>query len=194
MEDLGIDTCTPVTKNLKGITLRSGLQLMLRELKLTYTIKNDVLLITTPEVEESNLITRVYDVADLVVCMDDKFARCDDYDSLIDVISNAIQPTTWDSVGGPGSISGKSLGTAKVLVVAQTYEVHSKILDLLKEIRSVAAKHSGEGLPRRNQIDPTILNQLRGCIGMSGGPLSPTTDKATQKKATSGEKPAVPGK
>ena len=52
---MGIGTDTPVTKNLKGITLRSALRLMLRELSLTYIIKDEVLLITTPEEAESQL-------------------------------------------------------------------------------------------------------------------------------------------
>ena len=38
-------------------------------------------------------------------------------------------------------------------MVSQTYEVHAKIADLLKEIRAVAAKHSGEGLPRRERAE-----------------------------------------
>ena len=67
MDDVGIETDTPVTKNLKGITLRSGLRLMLRELKLTYVIQDEVLLITTPETAEAHLTTKVYPVADLVL-------------------------------------------------------------------------------------------------------------------------------
>ena len=36
---------------------------MLRELKLTWTIENEVLLITTPEEAENRLIVKVLDVA-----------------------------------------------------------------------------------------------------------------------------------
>ena len=107
MEDVGIAVDHPVTQKFQGLSLRSALRLMLRELKLTYTIQNDVLLITTPEVEEANLVTRVYDVADLVVCIDDKLGRVDDYDSLIDAITSTIYSSTWDAVGGPGSISAR---------------------------------------------------------------------------------------
>lgn len=65
--DVGIGTDSPVTKNLKGISLRSALRLMLHELGLTYLIKDEVLLITTPEEAENQLTTKVYPVADLVL-------------------------------------------------------------------------------------------------------------------------------
>ena len=52
--DVGIGTDTPVTISLKGISLRAALRLMLGPLGLTYIIRDDVLLITTPEVEYSD--------------------------------------------------------------------------------------------------------------------------------------------
>ncbi|MCA9269024.1 MAG: hypothetical protein KDA41_11165, partial [Planctomycetales bacterium] len=67
LEDVGIGTDTPITRNLKGITLRSALRLLLKDLDLTYVIRDEVLLITTPEEAESQLVTKVYPVADLVL-------------------------------------------------------------------------------------------------------------------------------
>ena len=65
LEDVSVTTDTPVTINIKGITLRSALNLMLRNMQpeLTYTIKDEVLLITTPEVADENLFVKVYEVA-----------------------------------------------------------------------------------------------------------------------------------
>ena len=48
LADMGIGSDTPITRNLKGITLRSALRLMLKELDLTYVIRDEVLSITTP--------------------------------------------------------------------------------------------------------------------------------------------------
>jgi len=64
---VGIDT--PVTKSLKGISLRSALRLMLAELELTYLIDDEVLQITTPDDANSpdRLTTKVYPVGDLVI-------------------------------------------------------------------------------------------------------------------------------
>ena len=59
---LGADE--PITKSLNGISLASGLNLMLRDLDLTWTIVDEVLLITTPREAEEHLVTRMYDVGD----------------------------------------------------------------------------------------------------------------------------------
>lgn len=67
LEDAGAGSDTPITKNLKGISLRSALRLLLGGLDLTYVIKDEVLLITTPEKAGSELVTKVYPVADLVL-------------------------------------------------------------------------------------------------------------------------------
>jgi hypothetical protein len=53
LEDVGIGSDTPITRNLNGITLRSALRLMLKDLDLTYVIRDEVLLITTAEEAES---------------------------------------------------------------------------------------------------------------------------------------------
>ncbi len=67
LDDVGLGSDTPVTVDLSGVTLRSGLRLMLKEMDLTYVIRNEVLQITTPEEAESQLITKVYPVGDLVL-------------------------------------------------------------------------------------------------------------------------------
>ncbi|MFI4875874.1 MAG: hypothetical protein ACIALR_11070 [Blastopirellula sp. JB062] len=67
LEDVGLSTDVPVTRNLEGISLRSALRLLLKELELTYVVANEVLEITTPEDAETELVTKVYPVADLVM-------------------------------------------------------------------------------------------------------------------------------
>jgi hypothetical protein len=65
--DAGIGSDTPITRNIKGITLRSALKLVLGELDLTYALRNEVLLITSKAQADNMLTTRVYPVADLVM-------------------------------------------------------------------------------------------------------------------------------
>ena len=67
LADAGVGSDTPVTRNIKGITLRSALRLLLGELDLTYVIRDEVLMITTKTEAENILSTRVYPVADLVI-------------------------------------------------------------------------------------------------------------------------------
>jgi hypothetical protein len=67
LDDVGIPSDTPITFALASIPLRSALELMLDQLDLTWAIRSDVLLITTPEMEENMLVTKTYDVSDLLV-------------------------------------------------------------------------------------------------------------------------------
>jgi hypothetical protein len=67
LEDAATGSDAPVTANLKGITLRSALRLMLSKMDLTYVIEDEVLQITTAEKAGTKLVTRVYPVADLVL-------------------------------------------------------------------------------------------------------------------------------
>jgi hypothetical protein len=67
LSDAGVGTDTPITRSIKGITLRSALKLLLSELDLTYVIRNEVLMITSKTEAENMLSTRVYPVADLVI-------------------------------------------------------------------------------------------------------------------------------
>ncbi|NBP52496.1 MAG: hypothetical protein EBU70_15190, partial [Actinobacteria bacterium] len=70
LEDAGLDLETPVTKNVSNVALRSALRLLLSDVDLTYIIKDEVLLITTKEKAEENLVVKVYPVADLVLPVD----------------------------------------------------------------------------------------------------------------------------
>ncbi len=66
LDDVGLAPSTlPITKNLKGLSLRSALNLVLRDLDLTYLVADEVLLVTTPEEARQRLTTKVYPVDDL---------------------------------------------------------------------------------------------------------------------------------
>ena len=67
LDGVGIGSDTPITRELRGVSLRSALRLMLKDLDLTYVVKDEVLQITTPEEAEANLVTKVYPVGDLVL-------------------------------------------------------------------------------------------------------------------------------
>ncbi len=181
--DVGLDpSVTPITKNLKGISLRSVLELTLRDLDLTYVIQDEVLLITTPEEAENRLTTRIYAVGDLsgssgfpgktvqpsmggmvgMGMFSVKAESAGDEDTgspaqsearpssvsapeqtvvpssggtLIEMITGTVEPTSWDEVGGPGSIAGVSFRGVDVLVVSQTQDVHEQVARLLDTLR-----------------------------------------------------------
>ncbi|MBP88588.1 MAG: hypothetical protein CMJ64_18045 [Planctomycetaceae bacterium] len=66
LNDFGVDSGTPVTWDMSGISTRSFLRLMLNELELTYILRDSALWITTPEECESQLITCVYPIGDIL--------------------------------------------------------------------------------------------------------------------------------
>ncbi len=59
LDDVGIGTNTPVTHDLKGISLRSALRLVLRELDLVQTLRDEVLSVSTPAEVQAGSVTRV---------------------------------------------------------------------------------------------------------------------------------------
>ncbi|MCH7726879.1 MAG: hypothetical protein IH991_10410 [Planctomycetes bacterium] len=65
LKEIGIDPDTPITRNLKNVSLGSALPLLLKELDLTCAIQDDVLVITTNDGLSKNL-TNAYSVGDLV--------------------------------------------------------------------------------------------------------------------------------
>jgi hypothetical protein len=66
MQEVGVGTDSPVTANLKGITLASALRRILSEHDLTYTIRDEVLLITTPDDVLNHVYSSAYDVEPLL--------------------------------------------------------------------------------------------------------------------------------
>ena len=69
LNEASISEDTPITANLRGLTLRSALRLILWQNDLDFYAfageGENVLLITTRDKAQSYLVTRAYDVADL---------------------------------------------------------------------------------------------------------------------------------
>ena len=183
LKEAGVDESTPVNCNFHGLRFEKVLKLVLESLQLKSLIHDDVLYVTSPAKAESDefLEDRMYDVGDLVVYLDDKGRRRDDFTPLTDLITNAIDTKTWMDNGGTGTIGGCSLGTEKILVVSNGREVHKKIAALLAEVRVIAAKKTGgDSLPRYN-ARPFPEAMRGGMMGMgaaaggTGGSLVPGT-------------------
>jgi hypothetical protein len=140
LNDLGVASDTPVTFKISGITAKSALSLMLRDLGLTTMVRDEVLVITSPEEAENQLETIVYDVSDLPAFRRPGGGTSPDYEQLIDVITRSIKPMSWDEVGGPGSVNAYDAGDAQTLVVSHTGDVHEEISNLLDSLRKL--RHS----------------------------------------------------
>ncbi|HWB11182.1 MAG TPA: hypothetical protein VG826_18280 [Pirellulales bacterium] len=210
----GVNSDTPVTINLSSeISLKSALDLILKPVHLSYVVKSEVLMITSEQMRDGEVVKKVYNVADLVTpipnfvpnqraglagalheaqtnlpnnwsglngdapmpvaasssgaaataVVDPRSMLAQmasagassisgspisqysggpgglgggtqaDFESLIELITTTIAPTTWDDVGGPGSIQPFQGNLS--LVISQTQEVHEEIADLLEQLR-----------------------------------------------------------
>jgi len=136
LEDSGVPSDAPITLEMKDVTLRSALNQLLQPLDLTWTIRDESVVVLTKERADSDIQTRVYLVADLKNHGDE----AGEFDSLLRVITSVVEPNSWDSVGGPGSI--RSFGYSDALVCSQTHKVHEQIQQLLEKLRQAHEQQS----------------------------------------------------
>jgi hypothetical protein len=73
---------------------------------------------------------RVADLTDLVMTPN---GTVESYTTLIDLITDVIDPGSWQEVGGPGTIS--EFPASNSLVINQTGENHDRIKTLIAELR-----------------------------------------------------------
>jgi type II secretory pathway component GspD/PulD (secretin)/tetratricopeptide (TPR) repeat protein len=71
LDESGVSLERPVTMKLEGITLKSALNLILRQVRLTYVVKDEVLQVTTENHARGKLVTKIYSVPDLVLPIQD---------------------------------------------------------------------------------------------------------------------------
>lgn len=95
LEEQSINSDTPITITVTGIQMKSALNLILEPLNLGYTIKDEVLKITSVVRQKGDLETRVYPVADLVLPLPN-FAN-----SGVPGLTAASSPMPGNGVGGP---------------------------------------------------------------------------------------------
>lgn len=130
---------TPITKSLRDVTLGKALRLILDGQGLTYLIKNDVLLITTKAAasQPENLMTRLYQVHDLVVAPNDPTASQPDFDSLIELLTTCVQTHDWADNGGTIGIIKPFHGPGVLaIIIRHDDRGHEEIEQLLKSLRA----------------------------------------------------------
>jgi hypothetical protein len=134
LEEAGVLTSTPVTKDLAGISLRSLLRRVLNELELTFIVRSAAIVVSTPEYAEAELPALIYPIRDLADASPNAAPAVGFHPpgSIEELIATTVAPSTWDDVGGPGSMQvfGKNW-----LIVTQTEEVHERIQSFLAQLR-----------------------------------------------------------
>ncbi len=163
LEEAGVDPDQPAPPVVcDEFRARDYFDLVFKDLELGWIIWREALVITTKENVDNCLQIRVYPVKDLV----DDGRGSADYSSLIDMITSVVSPTSWDEVGGPGSMA--QYLRPGVLVISQTRSIHEEIATLLAALRKArdwqkpapATTFSKETPPQRPGIEGDDLRTL----------------------------------
>jgi hypothetical protein len=124
---------TPITRRMMAVTLRSALRMVLRDLDLAYVLEDEVLLITTKEVEATTLTTKIYPVRDLLPkSKQADGGAAEDYKSLVASIRCA-NAELWQGGAPPGQI--EPVPSAAAIVVTHTEKTHETTAKLLAGLR-----------------------------------------------------------
>jgi hypothetical protein len=120
LDDNGVSSDTPVTRNLRGISLKSALALILRNLNLTTVIDNEVLMITTSEAAGQRRELAIYNVAGLI--------KGDSTEQLAEVVRQSLIPSD------PGDAETIVTPYREVLIVQATQENQRRLTELLRQL------------------------------------------------------------
>ncbi len=128
---------TALTFSGKRMKLQSALNLMLQAEGLAYMIKDEALLITTPQVVAQTFTPQVYDITSLLT-KDENAEEPVTATTLAETISGVIAPGSWADAGGTAGIKSLTLNGRSLLVISQTYDAQQQIFALLSDLQNAA--------------------------------------------------------
>jgi hypothetical protein len=142
ISEKGIDPDSPIAIELKDVTVRSALELAIRPLGLNWTIYCEALVISTPAGIQSMQFSKVYDITGSVTVAGEQGKTWEDPEALVQLITAAVSPESWDSAGGRGTIQLVSSGAARLLVVTHNYRAQRQIARLLTDMQEAVKQHA----------------------------------------------------
>lgn len=131
LDEIGLSVDQPVSLALHRVSLRSFLQLLLRQLDLAYVVKDEVMQITTKEAAEQNLVVEMYSFAPALTEKSDK---------IIKALTSAVATDAWDTMGGPCTVSAID----NVLVVSATESIHEDVIEFIEKLQQAFEKHQAK--------------------------------------------------
>lgn len=162
LEEIGLSSDQPVTLVLKDVPLRAVLNLMLKELDLTYMTRDSVVTITTIEASEQQLQNRIYWLEGLGTPKGD-------FDSLMSAVQTTIVPDTWEALGGPSTMSPVTSGDGNrpALLISTVYPIHDQIEKLFAALRETHVGVDPVGLPpekKPGKVTPPEVANVGGAF------------------------------
>ncbi|HVX84263.1 MAG TPA: hypothetical protein VH253_05555 [Phycisphaerae bacterium] len=180
LEAAGVSQDAPITLDVRGVTLRKAMQLVLDQasptVPLTYDVDQNVISITTQDEADKVMITKVYIVDDLVM---------PDYQQNIQVPTFNLQAVTQGGStqggGGGGGASQQSLfqtnTTGGGAQASQTSDQKGQdLVELIKEVvRPSIWKENGGPATMRYFSGKLIVTAPQSVQEMIGGPVNSDT-------------------
>jgi beta-lactamase regulating signal transducer with metallopeptidase domain len=154
IEEEGVTLSTPVSIELNDVSLQSVFKLVLEPLNLGFKIEEEsgIVVVFSKLRQAGTMIAAAYPVADLVVprpgmvtirrksseqptakLLKTPTDRSLEFDQLVELIHQTVEPDSWQEVGGWGTI--RTNETTLSLVIRTTQDVHREISDLLDQLR-----------------------------------------------------------
>lgn len=185
LEEIGRSPRDTIRFRAAGIQLRSALALMLDPLDLTWSIRHEQLLITSPENAENAVKTRVFDLTRLMPKYPATYRTGEaswttmnyDFDTLIDLITSTTAVDSWDEFGGVGAIEGVELHGAALLIVSQTDPILDQVTGLLNRLQQAASPYLRAAAPIRSSALRPVVPGTRGrlsSVSIDPGPRGAT--------------------
>lgn len=131
LEEAGINLDMPITANLKNLSLAAALDALLAPHDLAWTVRDDIVVVTTSERAADRPPNHVHDVSDI----------CDaaGVSSLIDLLQTCNATDMWDVSGGPGQIRPVVSDTGPSLIISQSWPVQWRVARFLAAYRALKA-------------------------------------------------------
>jgi len=127
---------TPVSVQVKGVALRTLLRKVLSEFGLTYVVKDQAIQITSAAKARDMMVVRSYYIGDIVANINgvlgsfpllnipqQQLQTMQNIGQLIDMVQTSVEPASWKSRGGEGTITYHPASMS--LVIKQSAEVHA---------------------------------------------------------------------
>jgi hypothetical protein len=175
LEEVGIDPkAALISASLEGQSLSQALRRMLKPCDLIWQLGQDVILVTTPEEEQLNLVTKIYPVRDLIAFDHDPLSDAhpgdDDFRSVTNAIEATVQPHSWVAVGGTAWL--EPFAQTAAIVVTQTEAGHEEIAGLLAQVRRSRAQQKKDE-PEAEAVEGDGARSGDGTGPVSGGAKPP---------------------
>lgn len=152
LRDEGVALDSPVTARFTNLPARSVLDLILDPLQLGYDFRDDVVFVTTKTQLEEHLTIQMYDVADLVLRTGSDGTASDDFDQLMRALTTCVEPDSWQSLGGRGSMQHFRADDICVLIVRQTQALHEQVAAFLNALRSHRVVRERRAAPAKTSL------------------------------------------